>query len=254
MNFFPWNKVVDCPRSPYTGDQPRDIKLWGRRRLLVLERLLPLCDSVRVHLLGDGMPSFFVLKLGGMTFTLGMSGWSENDWSHAGQFNLMTANVQYSPTELDRSYRILKENWLLTTDELAAKTGLDRARVHGLMSEHARQGNVIYDINKGVYRARELSKDGLPVEKLRFASEVEQEAFVLEASGAVERFAPQSGDSVYNVKGAVREGSFRYEVALEINADQQLVSAHCGCDQFKMNGLTKGPCRHMLALRMHAGV
>ena len=253
MVFEPWQLTVDCPRTKYTGDEDRDIKLWGRRRLLVLERLLPLTDSVRVHLLGDGLPSFFVLKLGGMTFTLGMSGWTENDWSHAGQFNLLTAPVTYTQTELDRSYRALKSEWFRTTDELVSATGYDRGTIHGLMSQHAREGNVIYDIHKGVYRARELSKDGIPLETLKWTSEEEQDAFVLDATGQVSVTANRNEGKTHIVEGSVQDGNYTFTPRLFINQDQQLIDAVCGCDKYKATGLKKGPCRHMLALRMHSG-
>ena len=253
MNFQPWGKVVECPRSPYLGDTPRDVKVWGRRRLLVLERLLPLADSVRIHLLGDGQPSFFILKLGGMTFTLGMSGWTDNDWSRAGQFNLLTARVDYDQADLDKSYRPLKENWLMTTDQLAAATGFNRATVHGLMSEHAREGNVIYDLHKGVYRARELSKDGIPLETLRYVSEVEQEAFALEVGGNVTTTDHTRTDTGETLTGHVTDKAQRHQTRLRINEDKQLTEAECSCDKYKAGGLKLGPCRHMLALRMHAG-
>ena len=254
MNFQPWDRRVECPRSVYTGAETRTIKLWGRRRLLVLERLMPLCRSVRVHLLGDGMPSFFVLDLGGMTFTLGMSGWTENDWSRAGQFNLMTSQDEYPAAERARVYRTLRENWLLSTDELCRRTNLSTGAVHSIMSEHARAGNAIYDLNKEVYRARELSKDGIPVEQFRFVSEVEQQAFLLDIGGHVRTRRHQVGGTSELVEGDVTDHGKLHQTRLIINRDKQLTDAHCTCDHFNGNGLTKGPCRHMLALRMHAGV
>jgi len=35
------------------------------------------------------MPSFYLADLGDMTFTLGLSGWTTNDWSSAGNFDLL---------------------------------------------------------------------------------------------------------------------------------------------------------------------
>ena len=254
MVFEPWGTVVDCPRSTYTGKEDRDIKLWGRRRLLLLERLLPITQSVKVHLLGDGLPSFFLLDLGGMTFTLGLSGWTDNNWSQAGQFNLLTAQAEYTRRDLDRSYQALKTDWFATTDQLVSSTGYDRGMIHGLMSEHAREGNVIYDIDKGVYRARELSQDGFPLEEIRYVSEEEQEAFVLEATGQVQVTAHRKGDRQNVIEGRVADSGHTFEPRLVINGDLQLTDAKCSCDKFKAAGIKKGPCQHMLALRMHAGV
>jgi hypothetical protein len=53
-----------------------EIRIWGRRRLAILGRALPLARSVRVHLTQSGLPSFFVVDFGGLRFTLGLSGWT----------------------------------------------------------------------------------------------------------------------------------------------------------------------------------
>lgn len=51
---------------------------------------MPVARRVRVKLLGYGMPSFWQVEMGEMKFTLGLSGWTANDWSRAGQFYLLT--------------------------------------------------------------------------------------------------------------------------------------------------------------------
>ena len=61
--------------------EAQEIRVWGRRRLHVLERLIPIAKKFTVYLLGNGMPSFYVADLGPMSFTLGLSGWTANDWS-----------------------------------------------------------------------------------------------------------------------------------------------------------------------------
>ena len=85
----PWNETLEFRRSPYKGKAAAEIRMWGRRRLAILARALPLAKSVRLHLLGTGLPSFAVVDYGGLRFTLGMSGWTSNDWSRAGQFDLL---------------------------------------------------------------------------------------------------------------------------------------------------------------------
>ena len=37
---------------------PTEVRVWGRRRLLILERLLPRARRVRVFLLGTGLPTY----------------------------------------------------------------------------------------------------------------------------------------------------------------------------------------------------
>ncbi|HET9533272.1 MAG TPA: SWIM zinc finger family protein, partial [Blastocatellia bacterium] len=81
--FEPWNIEVTCPRSIYAGREAQEIRVWGRRRIHILERLIPVARKFTVHLLGSGLPSFYVADLGDMSFTLGLSGWTANDWSRA---------------------------------------------------------------------------------------------------------------------------------------------------------------------------
>jgi hypothetical protein len=76
----PWGEVLTFRRSIYKGSAAAEIRLWGRRRLAILARALPLAKSVRLHLLGTGLPSFAVVDYGGLRFTLGLSGWTANDW------------------------------------------------------------------------------------------------------------------------------------------------------------------------------
>ncbi len=37
----PWDITLACPRSVFAEGQPAEIRIWGRRRLFILERLLP---------------------------------------------------------------------------------------------------------------------------------------------------------------------------------------------------------------------
>ena len=49
---------------------------------------------------------------------------------------------------------------------LASKLGLERGAVLGALSAWTQAGRAIWDLNKGVYRARELSREPLPMDKL----------------------------------------------------------------------------------------
>ena len=89
VTFDPWGTELNCPRSVYTGNQETEVRVWGRRRIHILERLIPVAQRFTVHLLGSGMPSFYVADLGNMSFTLGLSGWTTNDWSASGNFDLL---------------------------------------------------------------------------------------------------------------------------------------------------------------------
>ena len=61
----PWNEVIPATAGPYKGRASRVVRVWGRRRLMLIQRLLPFVEEVEVHLLGSGLPSFWVLRAAG---------------------------------------------------------------------------------------------------------------------------------------------------------------------------------------------
>ncbi|MBN1205451.1 MAG: SWIM zinc finger family protein [Myxococcaceae bacterium] len=249
--FEPWGLEVPCPRSIFQGEGTHDIRVWGRRRLLILERLIPVARRFTVHLLGSGMPSFYVADLGDLSFTLGLSGWTANDWSTAGNFDLMAPRTEVDAFTRRRVFDALKETWREPPEALAARLGLDRATVLGALGAYTQAGRAIWDLNKGVYRARELSREPLPMEKLRFSNEREEKAArFLEARAVTVQARPSNGDGSLELRGTVREGSKAHSPALRLDGDQRIVFGECTCNFFQQNKLFKGPCEHLLALRL----
>eukprot|EP00913_Durusdinium_trenchii_P013426 g12607.t1 len=174
--FDPWGIELECARSICEGDREEEIRVWGRRRIHILERLIPVANSFTVHLLGKGMPSFYSADLGNMTFTLGLSGWTSNDWSASGNFDLLAPRAEVDSDTQQRVFDALKDKWLETPDGLANELGLDRATVLGALAAWTQAGRAIWDLQKGVYRLRELSREPLPLEQIRFVNEREETA------------------------------------------------------------------------------
>ena len=57
-------------------------------------------------------------------------------------------------------------------------------------------------------------------------------------------------DGSLELKGTVREASKVQRASLRLDGDQRMVSAECTCNFFQQNKLFKGPCEHLLALRL----
>jgi biotin operon repressor len=183
--FEPWNKEVTFPRSPYLGDKEHEIRVWGRRRLFILERLIQLANKFTVHLLGSGLPSFYIADLGHMNFTLGLSGWTANDWSQAGNFDLMAPRAEVDEFTKRRVFDGLKETWFDSPDRLATRLGISRAAVLGALGAWSQAGRAMFDLAKGVYRVRELTREPLPMAQLRFANPREEAAAEQAVQGPV---------------------------------------------------------------------
>jgi hypothetical protein len=245
----PWGIEVRCPRSIYHGTSTTEIRVWGRRRLHILERLLPLADRVRVHLVGSGAPSFYVLSMGPLSFTLGLSGWTRNNWSAEGNFDLMAAREDVDDDTRARVFAELGKTWLSGASELAAKLGLAAPVVTSALQSWVQAGRAIYDLEAGVYRKRELARDPLPVDRLRFANERETEAATILHRGkvAVDEVTEREGNT--RIAGRVELRTRIFATSIVLDPDRRLVTAECGCDDYVRNKLHRGPCEHMLALR-----
>ncbi len=249
--FEPFNIEVSCPRSVFAGTDETEVRVWGRRRILTLERLIPVANKFTVHLLGTGLPSFYVASLGDMSFTLGLSGWTANDWSRAGNFDLMAPRAEVDFLTKQQVFAGLKERWLDSPEVLASRLNLDRALVLGALSAYTQAGRAIYDLNKGVYRARELSRDPLPMDKLRFANEREQQASEFLAQNAAHITDKNRDDAgCLSLQGKVQDKEKTFAPKLTLDRDERLLKAECTCNWHRQNKLYQGPCEHILALRM----
>lgn len=245
----PFGIEVKCPRSIYYGNTAEEVRIWGRRRLLILERLLPITQKFTVHLLGTGLPSFFVADLGYMSFTLGLSGWTSNDWSRAGNFDLMAPRTKVDDLTKTQIFNALRETWCETSESLSRRLGFDKTLVEGALSAYTQAGRVMYDVNKKVYRLRELSREPLPMEKLRFDNPRESIATQLVEQNKVTVKAETTPEGMLKLSGTVKDPK-TYAPQLVIDNDERIKQATCSCHFYIQNKLFKGPCEHILALRM----
>lgn len=249
--FEPWNHELVCRRSVYQGASAAEVRIWGRRRLLLLERLIPTARSFSVHLMGSGLPSFWIANLPDMQFTLGLSGWTANDWSRAGQFDLLAPRAAVDDDSKTRVLAALSRRWFASSQQLAEDTGLERFIVDSAMGLYTQAGRVVYDLAQQVYRLRELSREPLPLAALRFASEQEEQAAKLLATRALTSEPPRAQDGGgTELRGRVKDDDRQYALWLRLDADQRIVGGACECDYYIRNRLQRGPCPHLLALRM----
>jgi hypothetical protein len=217
---------------------------------LILERLIPVTKRFTVHLLGSGLPSFYVADLGDMNFTLGLSGWSANDWSRAGNFDLMAPRAAVDDLTKVRVFNELKKNWYGTPEALATRLNLDKSIVLGALSAYTQAGRAIYDLNLGVYRVRELSREPLPMEQLRFDNPREANANRFVDTNQVTNLKAEKIAGVgLKLTGSVRDYRL-HNPELVIDNDERIATANCDCSYFITNKLYKGPCEHILALRI----
>jgi hypothetical protein len=151
----PWNVEIRESDYSYAGEA-QEIRIWGRRRLFALEELLPHAQSVDVRLLGSGMPSYWSVTLQGHRFDMGLSGWTENDWSSAARFDLLASTSPVSQGDVEQAASQLENALALTPDELAARSDLSRQSATSALQQLCREGRAMFDLHTDKYRWRQL--------------------------------------------------------------------------------------------------
>lgn len=254
----PWNVVIREPERVYTGAYRGEIRVWGRRRLLVLSSLLPHVEEVSVRLLGTGMPSYWSATLDGHRFDLGLSGWTQNDWSRSARFDLLSATGSATAADVERATATLARGSALRPDALASEAGLTREQATAALQQLCASGQAMYDHVVDTYRWRPLFP--FPVQPPEQADPRLATARRLVAANAVRWVAPppsRPGALFQPVPEGEREpttlhraqvrGEKRFEVTLEVDRDGRVRYATCTCSFYRREKLRKGPCPHLLA-------
>src|SRR5262249_59296408 len=86
----PWERVIPLEAAQHNYTELKTTRVWGRRRLKLIEGLLPFAEAVDIYLKGRALPSFYAVKLPSMTFLLGLTGWSGSGFAGTGGFDLLS--------------------------------------------------------------------------------------------------------------------------------------------------------------------
>jgi hypothetical protein len=259
--FEPWEHAIELsPKAIYQGPKKLSVRTWGRDRLKTLERLLPVVDKVDVYVAGQlGLPSIYVADLGDLTFTLALSGWTENDWSGGAKFDLLARRLAVSAAELTSVYESLRSTRYATDTAVASATGLGVEKARSALSHLCQVGRAMYDLGGGVFRHRELFAVPFTVEEASAAvkpaeTETNPEAKAARAifqSGNVRVIARRPVSTGFKLSGSARgSDGGRVRPLLSVDHQGQIIEGTCTCAFFKKHQMTQGPCQHLLALRL----
>ncbi len=250
----PWELVIKTTAGPYAGRTPQVVRVWGRRRLVLLARMLPFVESVDVHLLGTGLPSFWVLRAGAATFTLGLSGFTSSNWAQAVSFDLLLPRRAADDDPLDRVARHLGKVWVAPAKEIADAVGLPPARVLEALQIGCQRGMFMFDVAREVYRYRPLLGEALDPGRFEFRNDRERRAHDLCAEKGAVKIVTENrihGEGLeLTGKVAVAAEKREYRPALLVDDDGRVKKAECTCSFFRKHQLKEGPCEHLVALRL----
>jgi hypothetical protein len=272
----PWNHVIDLTPAPprfgeppltlamtpgaiYDGNKPQTVRTWGRDRLQLLARLIPLTRRIDVYLAGHGLPTVYVLDLGPLTFTLALSGWTDNDWTGGAKFDLLTRRLMVSASELTTTYEALRQKHYGTDGALALATGLGVEKTRSALSYLCQVGRAMFDLAGSVYRHRELFTEPFTVQeavavvqpKAALTTPHEKAAYTIFEKGDVRITSRRPVSTGYKLTGSAKgAGGARVRPLMHVDHDGHIIEASCTCPHYHKFKLTQGPCEHIVALRL----
>ena len=260
----PWEHVIRLKGAEHTYAEPRIIRTWGRRRLRLIEPLLPYADSVRVYLKGRALPSFYSVRLPGVTFVLGLSGWTENSFAGTAGLDLLAPSGVGAALKLEPAAAALREACALSAEAMAARLRTTKENATAMLVRLTRLGRAIYDVERREFRARELFPE--PLDEARFyppdARSENARRWAAEGRVTVASSAPRETRKTKRLKtpeGWISREIIHRDWMAEGTADGQkteivqddggrIIFGRCACRFFADNALNLGPCAHMLAL------
>lgn len=241
----PWGDVISDPHSCFRGAVEREIRVWGRRRLLLLKDILPDATAVQIGLIDSGMPTFWTVHLAEITLQLGLSGWTNLDWASRARFAAFLPSNEISDNQLTRTAALLKSHVTLSASTLASELGYPIKEASTALRQLCAAGKAMYDPELGAYRWRELFPE-LDREMLAESGLEERRGLELYRANAVSIDRREENDLTQSIAATVQDSSPQ-SVNLEIDQDGRVVYAKCTCSHFRFHKLREGPCRHMVA-------
>lgn len=246
MILEPWEQPIESLGTRYDGPNSEPVRVWGGRRLLVLARILPLLDGLDVYLLGTGLPSFWVARMGAMRLTLGLSGWTTNDWTHGSALDLLAPPVAITADVVQRVTDGMRRRRLATLDDIVRETQVSVAQCAAALHRLANAGQLIYDLAGHSYRWRQIMPTALGEAEL---GPENAEAVAAKEIVSRRRVAVESDERPTEGLRLLKAKVENQPVELLLDADGTIKRGHCLCGHHRRAGLRMGPCRHLLALR-----
>lgn len=255
----PWDLVLTGTSGEYTGSRPSVVRTWGRRRLAVLARLLPHVKSIRVHLVGAGLPAYYVIDLGDATLTLALSGWTDSGWAGIATFDLLVPGsvddvLTRKVLEDISEYDYAEDASGATLDDLCENSKRTRSEVRDAVLALMQQGQVVHDLATGRFIHRTLFAEPLDADKLRYRDAREEQAHrLLAVKGQVKLTTVHDlGGEGVRIEGTVEDRAAHrtFRTSFTIDREGRTVDASCTSPQFRRSGLKEGPTVPMIALRL----
>ncbi|MCA9071176.1 MAG: hypothetical protein KDA84_19745, partial [Planctomycetaceae bacterium] len=229
----PWERRIVSRGTVYHGPEGEPIRFWGRRRLLTLARVLPLAESFDLYLLGTGFPTFWVARMGEMRLTLGLSGWTTNDWTRGSALDALAPPAGLSASTLATIAQDLELRGSASFETLLQHHSIDPAECAMALNKLANTGEVIHDLTAGVYRFRRILPNPLGEADLGPENPELTESRRLVANNVVQILSQETNE---NGGQHLTGKSGGKPVELWMDIDGRITSGRCVCGHHQKAG------------------
>jgi hypothetical protein len=217
---------------------PGAVAVGGIARLRILEPVARHATKVRVHASEAVGASGWEMETPDSRFHLVLSPEVWRGFSGEGQALNLLAKTQREGA-LGAVRAGLRWQSKIDVTELAKEAGLDRPAVEWALAQCAASGLVGYDLADRVYFHRELPFDLTLITRLQ--------PRLADARKLVAEEAVHIEHGTHPVTAWVCSRGLEYRVVLGDGAGR------CACPWFAKHGESRGPCKHLLAVRITVG-
>ena len=249
IEFEPWGNRLELTSSVYTGSAPQVIRMWGRKRLQIVRDILPFADQVRLHIYQGGFPVFWEFKTKGVSFILGLSGWSSLSFARPDMILLYDFDVH--SMKFRRVESIIKKMRVGSLTRICHASGLQEKDVFSALQHLSFEGKVMYDIGERVFIWRHIFEDDHIKPSLpKIDSKRLSKAQDLARRDKVTILSKQVFGINTLLEARVKSSNGTYDVDLILDDKNMILDGSCTCKWFSYNRLRRGPCAHILAVRI----
>jgi hypothetical protein len=205
-----------------------------------------LAERFDVYLLGTGLPSFWGAKMGNMRLTLGLSGWTANDWTKGSAVQMLLPPQSPNDAIVSETAKTLNRKRAMKLEDLVSRSGVSIGEMAGALNQLAQRGQAIYDLDADLFRWRQVLPMMLSDRELG-----EPHPELVGAKQILHKRKIKIKSQVKSPRGGmiITATVERKECEVLISDDGMIRKGKCYCSWHHKFGIRNGPCRHLQAIR-----
>ena len=221
-------------------EEKNSVYISGIHRLSALKKIMSNVNSIFFYAPENGEPGQMMIEvcMTGANITLSLTAKSYEGYSGEGALldSLSTPKILECADKIDN---ILNFESRLDIDKISKSIGIVKNDMNDAMELLAVSGKLGFDVREGAFFHRELPDD--PDRVLKDNPRLVGAKKLVEDTEYIE-------DNIWHV----RSGETTYRVIYPI--DENLDNAKCTCTWYLKHQNSRGPCKHILAVKLKKGV